>query len=457
MMPTMPVKVDVLRMGTGGEAVAHVPGSNLVQFVPYGAPGDKLLVEPVESHARFQRAQLLEVLKPGAGRIEAKCGIHFKPGAKRWCGGCDWQHLSTEAQLAAKRANVQECLERIGRLKFEVPPVLASPEAWRYRNKVQVPFQSADGGLKAGFYQPGTHDVVPFEDCIVQPELSVRLVHFVREMAERRKWPALDEKTHRGWLRHLFVRTSLDNKAVIAFVTKTDDFRDPESAVAELKDAFPELVGIHQNIQPAKTNVIFGPKWHKLWGKGRIREQVGKITLAASPAAFLQVNTRASEVLYNKAREFLSDDGFRPVLLMDLYSGIGSIALYLADLAEYVTGVEINRRAVEDAELNASLNKIENARFLHGKAEYVLPKLKIEKEGEWAGVLDPPRQGCEPAVLNYLKRPEFKRVVYIACDPASFARDAALLEKEGWKLSKLQPVDLFPQTSHIEICARFDR
>jgi len=219
----------------------------------------------------------------------------------------------------------------------------------------------------------------------------------------------------------------------------------------------PEIVGIHHNVQQRRTNVVFGPRWHRLWGKGRLRERVGRLILAASPPSFLQVNTRASEAMYDLAREFLSEGSFRPRLLLDLYSGIGSIALYLADLADHVAGIEVNRRAVEDANLNAEINKVENVRFIHGKAEHILPRLDIQRPAPWAAVLDPPRMGCEPAVLDYLDRSEVRRAVYISCDPASFARDAGLLAGKGWKLDRVQPIDLFPQTSHVEIVARLVR
>jgi len=212
------LRLKVNRMGTGGEAVGRNEASGEVVFVPHAVPGDLIEAEVFETRPRFMRARLLKVLSPGPGRVDPPCPIHFRPGGPaRFCGGCDWQHLSSEAQLEAKRSIVRECLERIGRVQAEVRPTLASPEPWRYRNKVQVPFQSGpDGAPVAGFYRPWSHEVVPFEDCLVQPELSVRIVRFVVEMARRKGWAPYDEARNGGWLRHLFVRTSRDGKALAA-------------------------------------------------------------------------------------------------------------------------------------------------------------------------------------------------------------------------------------------------
>lgn len=460
-----PLKLKIERMTAEGPGIARPPGG-AVHFVPYTAPGDEIEAAVRQAKSGYVRASMTRLLKAGPGRIEPECPLHYSPAMAarggRPCGGCDWQHLSYEAQLESKRALVRDCLFRIAKLReprVEMP--LPSPERWRYRNKVQVPFGNAAGRIVAGFYAPGSRNIIDFEDCLIQPQGSVAIVRAVKSLAAELKWRVYDEKRNGGWLRHLFIRSNAVGKCVVALVTRTPAFPGEKTFVEKMRRLFPNIIGIHQNVQPLATAVVLGPRWKKIWGRTDLEERVAGVRLRVSPAAFLQVNTPACELLYGVVRDFMTAGGFRPHLLLDLYAGVGSIGLSLASIAKTVIGVEENRDAAHDARGNAELNNIRNIRFYAGGVESLLTRIARDlagaAEGSCAAVLDPPRSGCAKEVLKILRSEALSRAVYVSCNPATFARDADWLSRHGWRLTRVQPVDLFPQTSHIEIVGLFER
>ncbi len=454
--------VRVLRMAPEGQAVAKAEASPRVIFVAGGAPGDILEVEVISAKSSFARARILRLLSPGPERQVPPCPLHFapdRPGPA--CGGCDWQHLDYQAQLRHKAALVRDCVERIGKLKdVSILPTLPSPQQWTYRNKVMVPFGERPGGqgLIAGFYAASSHQIVDALTCPVQPDISVRIVLKVKELAENLGWRAYDEGSGRGWLRHIFVRTNGKGQALVTLVTHGPQFPGAEDFVSRLRAAFPEILGIHHNIQPLKTSVILGPHWRRLWGASVMEERLGKLSFMVSPGAFLQVNTAAAAVLYDCARQALSEGGRPFDQVLDLYCGVGTLTLWLAPSAPKIIGVEENRDAVRDAWKSAERNAVRNVRFTGGRVEAILPRLFREGlGGSLAVVVDPPRAGLTVPVLRFLTRPSVRRVVYVSCDPATFARDAGYLSRSGFSLTRVQPVDLFPQTSHVELVGLLDR
>ncbi|HAM37029.1 MAG TPA: 23S rRNA (uracil(1939)-C(5))-methyltransferase RlmD [Elusimicrobia bacterium] len=461
--PSQKLIVRVLRMAAEGEAVAKAEGSPRVVFVAGGAPGDLCEVEVVAAKSSFARARLLRLIEPGPERIDPACPLHAAPGRPGpACGGCDWQHLRYDAQLKHKTSLIRDCLERIAKLKdIPVLEALASPKPWAYRNKVQVPFGPPPPGSKrpsAGFYAAGSHRIVDFEACPVQPELSVRLACRVKDLAAEFDWPVYDPASGRGWLRHLFVRTNAQGQAAAALVTRTPDLPKAEPFISRMRAEFPQLVGLHQNVQPEKTSVILGPRWKCLWGSRAIEEKLGRFCFQASPGAFLQVNTEAAVLLYDAALAALSEGSPRWSTLLDLYCGVGTLALWLSGAAQKVVGIEENPDAVRDAWKNAERNRVRNARFRAGRAESLLPRLaKDGLAAPCAAVVDPPRAGLTVPVLRFLTGTAIRRVVYVSCNPATFARDAAYLCRSGYKLLRVQPVDLFPQTSHVELVGLLDR
>ena len=456
---TLTVKVE--RMAPEGDSIARAESSTRVVFVPYGVPGDRLKVEVASAKSTFARARITRLLEAGADRIEPPCPLHFSPARSGPpCGGCDWQQLSYKAQLRHKRELILDCLRRIGKFAdAAADPVLPSPQSWGYRNKVQIPFGTAPGSRKiiAGFYETGSHRIVDFNACPVQPELSVKIALKVKELAGRLGLAPYEEDSRRGWLRHLFVRTNAEGKAMAALVTRSPDFARREEFARELRSAFPALISLYQNVQPLKTSVILGPDWKLLWGERHIEEKIGEFTFLVSPGAFLQVNTPAAALLYDAALSALKEGGRVFELALDLYCGAGTLSLWAAKAARRVIGIEENREAVRDAWRNAERNGVKNARFLVGRVEAVLPRLRAQLPEFCAAVADPPRAGLRVPALRWLTAPMVKRVVYVSCNPATFARDAGYLSHSGFKLRRVAPVDLFPQTSHVELVGLLDR
>jgi 23S rRNA (uracil1939-C5)-methyltransferase len=451
--------LTVERLAPEGQGIARAEGGGRVVFLPHSAPGDRVRARIREERKGCAFGEIVEVLTPGPGRVEPACPLHFRPCGGACCGGCSWQHLSYESQLLGKAQMIEDGLRRIGRLgAARVDAVRPSPSQWRYRNKVLIPFGRGPGGeAVAGFFAPGSRRIVDFSDCPVQSGLSVRIALAVKRMGLE----PYDAAAHSGWLRHLFIRTNLEGRALVSFVTLTEGFPGEEAAVSALRRDFPEITGIHQCVQPHRTSVVLGERWRRVWGEGWIEESVGGVRLRVSPQSFLQVNTPASEVLFGVVRDLVLLGGFRPELVLDLYCGAGAIALSLAPLCGKVFGVEENRRAVSDARANASLNSAFNARFAAGRVETSLALVRKALEplpaGSACAVLDPPRAGCSEAVLKAVSCPAVDRIVYVSCNPATFARDACRLSKGGWSLGPARPVDLFPQTPHVECAALFRR
>ncbi|MFI5362484.1 MAG: 23S rRNA (uracil(1939)-C(5))-methyltransferase RlmD [Elusimicrobiota bacterium] len=453
------VKVDA--MAPAGDGVARAEGSARVLFVPHAAPGDRLEVEVFEAKSNFARARIKRVLSSGPARIDPPCPHHAAPSRPGpACGGCDWQNLAYEAQLRAKRTIVVDCVARIGKFADAekiTGQIRAAPKQWGYRNKVQIPFGDGPHGPVMGFFSAGTRTIVDMRECPIQPDLSVRIALTVKKMAVARRWTFYDGKTGKGWLRHLYIRTNVEGEAIVALVVTRGEFSDREAFAAELRAQHPEVIGIHLNVQQERTSVVIGETWRRLWGAREIEETMGRFKFSMSPGAFMQVNTPAAEILYDEAKAAVKEGGRKFPMGLDLYCGVGTLTLWNADAFPKIVGVEENKDAVRDAYRNAERNGVKNARFRAGRAEAVLPKLAAELPAEVAAVVDPPRIGLSQPVRRFLTDRRIKRVVYVSCDPATFARDASFLAHSGFVLKKIAPVDLFPQTSHVELVALLDR
>ncbi len=480
MIPGQKLTALVKGLAVEGAGLAVPEGkTGPVVFVPFTVAGDRVQIEITESKKNFARGKLLEILSPGPGRINPACSLHFSESRKMGaCGGCNWQHLSYSTQLVEKRNLVIDTLKKIGGFKNpHVKETIASPQVWNYRNKVQIPFGKKEGKIVCGFYEMQSHRIVEFSGCPVQSDLSVRIALKVKALAQAGNWPIYDEVSGNGWLRHLLIRSNHEGKSLLAFITRNDYFpKGP--ALDSLIQEFPQIVGIHQNIQPLKTSVILGRKWKKLWGQESLTERIGPFVFKVSAGSFLQVNTPAAEILYRTAIAGLADGG-RPALVLDLYCGVGTTSLWASQVADRVIGVEENPQAVADAWENARLNKINPAflarearacagvygkdfrrarvRFLAGKSEAVLSRTLRDVKEDSAVLCDPPRTGLAPYLPKVLGRLPIRKLVYISCDSATFSRDASLLCHQGFSLRSVQPVDLFPQTSHVELVGIFER
>jgi 23S rRNA (uracil1939-C5)-methyltransferase len=427
----------------GGDGVGRV--GDFVVFVSGGLPEEECRVTLTEVHKRYARAEVETVLQPSPDRVFPPCPVFGV------CGGCQWQMLAYYAQLEAKRRLVRETLERVGGIpEPDVESVFAMDEPWRFRNKAQFPVAGKNGSLAVGYYRKGTHDLVEFESCLIQDPSLDRFRQTFKALWQTHNLPVYHERSRAPGLRHLVARAGRGTGEVLAILV-INKGQVPDSLVLEAKKALPGLVGIVLNINSRPGNVILGERFLTLWGRDYLYENIGSLRLRISAGSFFQTNTRQTGVLYQQVREMAGLSGRERVL--DLYSGVGGIALLLAPEAESVLGIEEESSAFRDACKNAALNKIGNIRFLPGRVE----RQKDALMDADVVIVDPPRSGCSPEALSALARSQARRMVYVSCNPTTLARDVKFLNEKGFRLARVVPVDLFPQSFHIEAVARLDR
>ena len=433
-----------------GNGVAKQDGYPI--FVPYGLPGELARVKVVKVNKNYGFGKLLEVLEKSPERVTPPCDVFYR------CGGCQIQHMSYDLQLKMKHEQVKNVMRKIAKLD-EVPvhPVRGMEDPWRYRNKVAIPVGEKDGELITGFYRMRSHDIIPDMDaCIVQDEVNDRMIEAVRSIANRLGIRAYDEKKDRGVLRHVMVRTGhTTGETMIVIITRTEKLPHQAELVRQLTETYPQIKSIMHNINPKRTNVIMGRKTKLLYGAAYIYDSIGDILFAISAKSFYQVNPIQTEVLYSQALEYAQID--KNDIVIDAYCGIGTISLFLAQRAKKVYGVEIVPDAVEDAKQNAKLNGITNTEFVVGEAEKVMPWWKAQGLNPDVIVVDPPRKGCDEALLNAMIGMQPKRIVYVSCNPSTLARDLRILEDGGYTTKEVQPVDMFPQSVHVECVALMSR
>ncbi|TMW71151.1 23S rRNA (uracil(1939)-C(5))-methyltransferase RlmD [Alteribacter natronophilus] len=431
-----------------GAGVAKLDGYPV--FVPRALPGETGTVKVVKVKKNFAIGRLMELSEESTNRAEPPCPI-FKR-----CGGCQLQHLDYEGQLAYKTKHVTDVLARIGKMDdVTVHPALGMEEPWRYRNKAQVPVGEQNGEIVAGFYAKSSHEIVDMPSCVIQNEENDRVVQIVKGLAKKYGIRAYDEKKHKGTLRHIVTRHGkTTGELMVVLVTRGKELPNKKNIVEEIRENLPDVKSIVQNINPKRTNVIFGDKTEVLWGEEVIYDYIGDIKFAISARSFYQVNPVQTKVLYDKALEYADLSGDETVI--DAYCGIGTISLFLAQKAKQVLGVEIVPEAITDAKNNARLNGLTNTEFAVGEAEKVMPWWYAQGVRPDVIVVDPPRKGCDEALLDAIADMKPKRVVYVSCNPATLARDLKYLEEKGYKTQEVQPVDMFPQTTHCEAVAKIE-
>lgn len=438
-------KNDVLtvrceRLGAECEGVCFHEGMAL--FVPGALPGEKISCRVVKVQKRFAFGKLMEVLKESPSRQEPPCPVYAR------CGGCSAQHMNYEETLAFKRGQVKDCLSRIGGLDVDVPPVLGMAEPWHYRNKTALPVGGEAGKPLLGFYAPRSHDIINVKACpVARVELN-GILEAVRGWMEEYRIPPYREESHEGILRHVMARVSQRGEAMAVLVLNGDALPHSQELLNSLREKVPSLASLCISILKARTNVILGDNYQVIWGKERLEDTLCGLHFSLSPLSFFQINPEQTERLYQIALDYAQLTGTETVA--DLYCGAGTISLLLASHAKHVTGVEAVEPAVMDARENAKRNSIQNASFHCGPAESVLPRLVREGLSPHVVVLDPPRKGVEPSVIEAIGAVAPKRVVYVSCNPATQARDAALLCAKGYCITKCQPVDMFCWTYGVE-------
>lgn len=437
------VTLDITDMGQDGEGIGKVEGYTL--FVKDAVIGDRVQVKVMKAKKSYGYARLLEILSPSPDRVEPRCAC------ARQCGGCQIQALSYESQLKFKEEKVRGCLERIGGFtRIPLQPIIGMESPYRYRNKAQFPIGTGkDGRPVAGFYAGRTHSIIPQEDCVLGVRENQAILEVILGFMEEYGIPAYREEEGSGLVRHVLIRSGFATRELmVCLVINGETLPKAQVLVDRLKD-IAGMASISLNINTARTNVILGDRVEVLWGKPYIEDVLDGVRYQISPLSFYQVNPIQTRELYRKALQYAGLHGTETV--WDLYCGIGTISLFLAGQAGKVYGVEIVPPAIEDARKNARLNGIENAEFFVGRAEEVLPrKYREEQISADVIVVDPPRKGCDSAVLETMLQMRPKRIVYISCDPATLARDLKILCQGRYKLQKVQPVDMFPHTTHVE-------
>ena len=434
------------RLSSDGSGVAHSADGEAV-FVPGTAPGDEARVRIVKDCGRYAFGILDELLTPSPDRIPVDCPVAGP------CGGCSLRHLDYAAELRAKQESVLDAFRRIGGLEVPVLDILPSPEVDRYRNKVQFPVGVDKNGVPCiGFYAGRTHRIVPCPDCKLQPsvlnEIGNALCAFFAQQGIR----PYDEQSGKGLVRHIFLRRGAHSgQIMVCLVCTRAKLPHAEQLCTVLRGQFPAISTILLNVNAKNTNVILGSENHILYGPGYIEDTLCGVPVRLGPLSFYQVNTLAAERLYGVAAQYaqLSPDD----TLLDLYCGMGTIGLSMAEQCRELIGVEIVPEAIESAKANAARMGeavAAKSRFFCADAGQAATQLAAEGLHPDIVMLDPPRKGCDEATLSAVVRMAPRRVVYVSCNPATAARDAAWLEQNGYHAEKVQPVDLFPRTKHCE-------
>ena len=434
------------RLSSDGSGVAHSADGETV-FVPGTAPGDEARVRIVKDCGRYAFGILDELLTPSPDRVPVDCPVAGP------CGGCSLRHLDYTAELRAKQESVLDAFRRIGGLEVPVLDILPSPEVDRYRNKVQFPVGVDKNGVPCiGFYAGRTHRIVPCPDCKLQPgvlnEIGNALCTFFAQQSIR----PYDEQSGKGLVRHIFLRRGAHSgQIMVCLVCTRAKLPHAEQLCAALREQFPAISTVLLNVNAKNTNVILGRENHILYGPGYIEDTLCGVPVRLGPLSFYQVNTLAAERLYGVAAQYaqLTPDD----TLLDLYCGMGTIGLSMADQCQELIGVEIVPEAIESAKANAARmgeTVAAKSRFFCADAGQAATQLAAEGLHPDIVMLDPPRKGCDEATLSAVVRMAPRRVVYVSCNPATAARDAAWLEKNGYHAEKVQPVDLFPRTKHVE-------
>ena len=440
--------IRIERLGTSGEGVGRY--DNFTVFVPNALPGEQVSARVEEVKKTYACARIMEIRVASADRVRPRCEIYSD------CGGCQLQHLSYEAQLTAKRLQVVDAMTHIGKLPHvPVKETLGAASPWNYRNKMQFPVGIHQGQIVVGCFAQGSHRIIDTEDCHIQREGNNALPNAVRDIVTKLRIPVYNEDTHRGILRHIVGRVGQGDELMAVIVTAAKELPRKKELIRMMRERLPQLVSIQQNIQTYRNNVVMGRDTVLLWGKPTIRDTLGKLSFHISPRSFFQVNTAQAAVLYEQALQYADLHGTETVI--DAYCGTGTITLFLAQRAWNVYGIEIVRPAILDARKNARDNGIKNAEFIVGDTTAVMPSLYRQGVRPDVVVVDPPRAGCTPTVLKTFANMKPRRIVYVSCNPATLARDLAIMKTLGYEAREIQPVDLFPQTSHVETVVLMSR
>ena len=434
------IELRIDSLGSEGQGVGRYEG--MAVFVPFALPNELVKAHIIKVAKNYAVGKLIKVIEPSKVRREPRCSSFTR------CGGCNLMHMDYAAQLEYKRGLVENAFARIAKIEgVHVENTIGMDEPYHYRNKAAFPFAMVDGRMCFGFFAPRSHRLIPIDGCFIEQEPLYNVASAVHCWAEENDIQPYDEETGSGTIRHVVSRITTSGDIMAVIVTKGRP-KKLNKLVDMLKERCEGIKSIILNRNDEDTNVIFGRSYETLWGEDSLTENLCGFEFSVSAASFLQVNPVQTECLYAQVKAFLPEkDGFEAI---DVYCGTGTISMILSKRAKHVTGIENIKPAVEDAARNAERNGAGNADFICADAAEALPELIEKGTRPDVIVIDPPRKGCDKAVLNAIICSAVQRVIYVSCDPATLARDVRILVDGGYSIQKVQPIDMFPQTAHVE-------
>lgn len=437
------VPLTIKRLGINGEGVGYF--KKQVVFVPGALPNEEVIAEITNVKHKFAEGRVKRIRKMSDERVKAPCPIYEK------CGGCQLQHLSYEGQLKAKRDIVVQAFERHGNvrnLEKKLEQTMGMEEPWKYRNKAQFQVGLLKGKVIAGLYGANSHRLININECIVQRPETTKVINNVKQILQDLKISIYDERKRKGLVRTIVTRIGVSTEEVqLVLITSKEELPKKELLIQEVKKRLPEVKSIMQNVNGQKTSLIFGDKTFTLDGKETIEEVLGDLSFDLSARAFFQLNPTQTVKLYNEVKKEAGLTGKEKIV--DAYCGVGTIGLWLADEAGEIRGMDVIEDSIVDANKNAKAKGYDNAHYVVGKAEYWMPKWVKEGWKPDVVVVDPPRTGCDEKLLKTILDVKPKKVVYVSCNPSTLAKDVKILTKL-YKVERIQPVDMFPQTAHVE-------
>ena len=437
------INITITSATADGNGVGHTD-EGIAVFVPLSVIGDKLLVKILKLKKTYAFAKIEKILEPSVSRILPDCSYFEK------CGGCVWRHINYEEECKIKQQRVVDAVERIGGIHTDFRSIIRCNNTLRYRNKAQFPIgKDRDGNIQIGFYAFHSHRIIDCDDCLLQPEVFSKVTRITRKFIADTNADIYDERTGKGRLRHLYIRLGeLTDELMVCYVVNGNGLKQEDLLVKMLREELPNLKTVIFNSNRENTNVVLGKKNRIAYGNGYITDRLCGLNLKISPFSFWQVNRSQAEKLYLKAKEYAnlkSDE-----ILLDLYCGTGTIGLTMAQDCKTLVGVEIVEDAVKDANVNAKLNGIDNAKFICSDAASAVKTLQAEGLSPDVVILDPPRKGCGEELSETVSKMQPKRIVYVSCDPATLARDLKYFGERGYVTKEITPCDMFSRTAHVE-------
>ncbi|MBG9449579.1 RNA methyltransferase [Cytobacillus firmus] len=435
--------LTIKRLGINGEGVGYF--KRQVVFVPGALPGEEIVAEATKVNPKFSEAKIKKIRKKSEFRVQPPCPVYYE------CGGCQLQHLRYDQQLKEKRDIIIQALERHTKLnpeKLDIKETIGMEDPWSYRNKSQFQVGQKDGKVLAGLYGMNSHRLINIEHCAVQHPQTTKATETVKRILQDLRIPIYNERNRKGIVRTIVARVGIQTGELqIVLITAQKELPKKEIIIEKIKSELPEVKSIIQNVNGEKTSIIFGQETTKLDGSDFIQETLGDLQFELSARTFFQLNPEQTVKLYNEVKRAAALTGKEKVA--DAYCGVGTIGLWVAEQAAEIRGMDIIRESIEDAKKNAARHGIKHAQYVVGKAEEWLPKWTKEGWKPDVIIVDPPRTGLDQQLLKTILKVQPKKVVYVSCNPSTLAKDISVLSSK-YKVNGIQPVDMFPQTAHVE-------